>query len=120
MVDMPILVIHLGEAPLHVPLNYADSWRGVSKRHGSASYSGSGGKASGGSVKKPCSRRRAVSRVLTDSGTSENGLTEQGSGGSKLSMQRKWGESLTTSIYNVFQTIPFLRWPSRGLFRHGR
>jgi hypothetical protein len=90
MVEMPILVIHSGEAPLHVPLNYADTWRGVSKRHGSASYSGSGGKASGGSVKKPCSRRRAVSRVLPDSGASENGLTEQW----------KLGESSTTSIFN--------------------
>ncbi|KAN0121591.1 hypothetical protein V8E52_003487 [Russula decolorans] len=65
------------------------SWWGVSKRHGSASYSGSGGKASGGSVKKPCSSRRAVSQVLTDSGTG-NGPTEPGSGGSKLAMQRKW------------------------------
>lgn len=110
--DMPILVNHSGEYPLNVPLNYADSWRGVSKRHGSASHSGSGGKASGGSV-KTCSRRRAVSRGLTDSGTSGNGITEPGSGGSKLVMQRKWGESLTTSIYYVFfQTIPFPRCPS--------
>ena len=119
--DMPIQVIRSGEVPLHVPLNYADSWRGVSKRHGSASYSGSGGKASGGSVKKPCSRRRAVSQVLTDSGTG-NGPAEPGSGGSKLAMQRKWGESSTTLIHNVFQTISicFLRWASRGLFRQGR
>jgi hypothetical protein len=107
MVDMPILVIRSGEAPLHAPLNYANSWWGVSKRHGSASYSGSGGKASGGSVKKPCSSRRAVSQVLTDSGTG-NGPTEPGSGGSKLAMQRKWGESSTALIYNVFQTIPLI------------
>lgn len=107
MEDMPILVIQSGEAPLHVPLIYADSWRGVSKRHGSTSSSGAGGKASGGSVKKPCSRRRAVSRALTDSGPSGNDLTEPGSGGSKLATQRKWGESSTTSIYDLFQTIPF-------------
>lgn len=117
--DMPILVIHSGEASLHVPLTYADSWRGVSKRH-SASHSGSGGKASGGSVKKPCSRRRAVSRALTDSGTSGNDLTEPVSGDSKLAMQRRRGEPSTTSIYIAFQTIPILRWPSGGLFRHGR
>jgi hypothetical protein len=105
-VDMPILVIRLGEIPHHVPLHYADSWRGVSKRHGSASYSGPGGKASGGSVKRPCSRRRAVTRVLTDSETSGNVLTEPRSGGSKLVVQRKWSESSSASIYDVFQTIP--------------
>ena len=49
-------------------------------------------------MKKPCSRRRAVSRVLTDSGTSGNVLTEPGSDGSKLAVQRKWGESSTTLI----------------------
>jgi hypothetical protein len=109
MVDMPILVIHSGETPLHVPLNYADSWRGVSKRHGSASYSGSGGKASGGSVKKPCSRRRAVSRVLTDPGTSGNGPTasEPGSGGSKLAIQRKWGESSLRRFIMCFKLFHF-------------
>jgi len=104
MADMPILVILSGEAPLHVPLNYAESWRGVSKRHGSVSSSGSGGKASGGSVKKPCSRRRAVSRVPPDSGTSGNGLTEPGSGGSKLALQRKWGEQL---LYLMMCFKPF-------------
>ena len=62
-------------------------------------------------MKKPCSRRRAVSQVLTDSGTSDNGVTEPGSDGSKLAMQKKWGESSTTSIYDVFQTISFPRWP---------
>ena len=107
MADLPILGIHSGEAPLHVPLNYADSWR-VSKRHGSASYSGPGGKASGGSVKKPCSRRRDLSRVLNDSG---NGLAEPGSGGSKLAMQRKWGESSNYVGYDMFH-ISFLRRPS--------
>ncbi len=90
--DMPILVIHTGETLHHVPLSYADSWRGVSKRHDSASYSGSGGKASGGSVMKPCSRRRALSQVLTDSGTSGNSLTEPTSSESPLVVQKRWGE----------------------------
>ena len=112
MADMPILAIHSGEALLHFPLNYAESWRGVSKRHGSVSSSGSGGKASGGSVKNPCSRRRAVSRVVTDSGTSGNGLTGPESGGSKLALQRKWGEQLLYVDLWCASTIPCPRWPS--------
>jgi hypothetical protein len=66
------LAIHTGEALCCVQLNWADSWLGISKRHGPASYTGPGGDASGGSVKNPCYKRRAVSRTPVDSGTSRN------------------------------------------------
>ncbi len=90
--------MHTGEALCCVQLNYADSLLGVSKRD---SYTGSGGNASGGSVKNLCFRRRSVSRMLVYSGTSSNTITRSRSGGSLLGLQKKWGVSSPTLVYGL-------------------
>lgn len=104
MAERPSLVIPTGKAAYYIQLDYFDSRLGVSKRQGSASYSGPGGNASGGSVKNLCTKRRAVPQTPADSGASSSVPTRSRSGGSLLALQRKRGVSSLTLTYLPIQT----------------
>jgi hypothetical protein len=103
-VERPSLVIHTGKTSYCIQLDHADNWLGVSKRDGSASYSGPGGNASGGSVKNLCSERRAIHQTLADSGVSSSVPISSRSGGSLLARQKKWGMSSLALTYLPIQT----------------
>lgn len=102
--ERPSLVIHTGKTSYCIQLDHADSWLGVSKRDGSASYSGPGGNASGGSVKNLCSERRGIHQTLAGSGASGSVPISSRSGGSLLARQKKWGMPSLALTYLLIQT----------------
>jgi hypothetical protein len=97
------LVIRTGTNSHFVQPKRADRQVSASKRYASASYSGAGGNASGGSVKNHCSRHREVSRTLADSETSKHSFTGSRSGSSLFALRRNFGASSSTLIFSLFQ-----------------